>query len=370
MRTEFSLFFGIFVAMALSNAIVPVLPAYAHDPAVQGAIYSAYFLGAFIITLPAGIMSDRYGRITVIRAGLVLTVATGTLLSLLSDPVVVIGLRFAEGLGAGMFVAAALSYVNLMPRHRQMSGYLMAMLNAGLVTGLALSGWLAAVFHTPASGIVLFTGLAVLPGMVIWTVTEKGKAEPEPAAHPIIPLIRDYRWLWYSSIVLIGITGVAASLYPAFSGFSPDLVGVFLASMSIATIVAVLIVSCIPWQPVKTIRGSAIVMAAGMVVTYFSPVGFVILGAGAGFVMIAQMAFLAGAENQGVIMGLFSTSSYLGMTILPLVAGVVASGAGFSAAFLVAVFAALTVAGTIGRSRSPAQCVISHPEEKHPGKNF
>ena len=51
MRTRLSLFFGIFAVMALSNAIVPVLPHYAGESAVQGAIYAAYFLGAFVTTL-------------------------------------------------------------------------------------------------------------------------------------------------------------------------------------------------------------------------------------------------------------------------------------------------------------------------------
>jgi MFS family permease len=63
MRTRFTLFFGVFAVMALSNAIVPVLPSFAGSSALQGAIYAAYFLGAFISTLPSGILSDRIGRI-------------------------------------------------------------------------------------------------------------------------------------------------------------------------------------------------------------------------------------------------------------------------------------------------------------------
>ena len=46
------------------------------------------------------------------------------------------------------------------------------------------------------------------------------------------------------------------------------------------------------------------------------------IGALAGIVMIAQMAFLAGIkEHQGIAMGLFSTTSYLGMAALPFIAG-------------------------------------------------
>ena len=48
-----SLFLGAFAAMALSNAVVPVLNSIAPDPGMQGAVYSAYFLGAFLMVFPS-----------------------------------------------------------------------------------------------------------------------------------------------------------------------------------------------------------------------------------------------------------------------------------------------------------------------------
>jgi len=46
----------------------------------------------------------------------------------------------------------------------------------------------------------------------------------------------------------------------------------------------------------------------------FTHAGFVVIGTLAGFVMISQMAYLAGIrEHQGTAMGLFSTTSYMGM---------------------------------------------------------
>jgi MFS family permease len=62
MRNAFTLFSGSFFVMALSNAIVPVLPVYTGSSSLQGAIYAAYFLGAFLSTLPAGIFSFPYCR--------------------------------------------------------------------------------------------------------------------------------------------------------------------------------------------------------------------------------------------------------------------------------------------------------------------
>lgn len=350
MRTRISLFFGIFAVMALSNAIVPVLPSYAGTSAIQAAIYSAYFLGAFVSTLPAGILSDRYGRVPVIRIGLAITVASGLLLSVLVSPIPVIVTRIIEGVGAGFFVAAAMSYVNSLSDHERMSGYLMASLNAGLVIGLVFAGWLATQIPNPASGILVFSVLVIIPAAASFFINETGAVTQKGDLKTIFYLVQEFRWLWYSSVILIGITGVVTSLYPKYSGYSPDSVGNWISLMSIATIAGVLVASRLSLPPVPTIRWSALLIVIAVLVLYYSPLGFVMLGICAGVVMIAQMTFLAQAmDHQGVAMGLFSTTSYLGMTALPFITGMVADTSGFFYAFCATALFALTVFLTIGR---------------------
>jgi len=350
MRIRISLFFGIFSVMALSNAIVPVLPSYAGTSAIQAAIYSAYFLGAFISTLPAGILSDRYGRVPVIRIGLAITVASGLLLSVLVLPIPVIVARILEGIGAGFFVAGAMSYVNALPDHERMSGYLMASLNAGLVTGLVFAGWLAVQIPIPASGLLVFSVLVIISTVASLFISETGAVSRIGNLNTIIYLIKEFRWLWYSSVILLGITGVVTSLYPKFSGSSPDIVGNWISLMSIATIAGVLIASHLSLPPVPAIRWSALLIIIAVIVSYYSPWGFMILGICAGVVMIASMTFLAQArDHQGVVMGLFSTTSYLGMSALPFITGMVADNSGFFYAFCATAVFALTVFLTIGR---------------------
>jgi sugar phosphate permease len=61
--------------------------------------------------------------------------------------------------------------------------------------------------------------------------------------------------------------------------------------------------------------------------------------------MIAQMAFLARVhEHQGTAMGLSTTASYLGMVVLPFIAGIIADTTGFFVAFCMTAIAAVTVA--------------------------
>jgi MFS family permease len=364
MRTRLTLFFGIFAVMALSNAIVPVLPDYAGQSAVQGAIYAAYFLGAFLTTLAGGILSDRYGRVPLLRSGLLITVASGFLLSVLTSPVPVITARLLEGMGAGFFVASSMSWVNSLPDHERLSGWFMALLNAGLVSGLVVAGWMAARFTNPADGILFFTGISLIPAGVSFFISEPVNSAPAgdyPTA--LFAMMRDYRWLWYSGVILIGITGVVTSLYPKFSGYSPDSIGIWISLMSISTILAVLAASRLSLPPVLTIRWSAALMVIAVMISFYTPLGFVLIGVIAGFVMIAQMSYLAGVKDyQGIAMGLFSTTSYLGMAILPVIAGVIADSAGFFYAFCTTALFAVTVFFTIGWCTCPGESAGSgHP---------
>lgn len=354
MRSHITLFLGIFSIMALSNAIVPVLPAFATTSSWSGAIYAAYFLGATISTLPSGYLSDRYGRLAMMRTGLIVTVLTGAVLCLTTAAVPALLARFIEGIGAGLFVAPALSLVNAEEHHEKMSGYFMALMNAGLVLGLLIAGEMAKLFSLPATGIIFFTALTVIPAVTSLLTREPHAPAPGPADERDLPaflsLVREYKWIWYSSIVLIGITGVVTSLYPKFSGASSEILGLWIAGMSVATIVAVLVISRFPFDEILAIRVSAVLMVMGVMTSFFSPAGFLVLGFLAGVVMIAQMGFLARVRgHQGMAMGMFSTMSYLGMALLPFIAGIVADSASFFVAFCVTAVAAGTVAVVVRR---------------------
>jgi MFS family permease len=228
-RPHLTLFSGIFCVMALSNAIVPVLPSYGSDSSINGLIYAAYFLGAFVITLPSGMLADRHGPLPLIRAGLAITVISGLSLALVTEQLLVTILRFIEGLGAGFFVAAAMSWVNSSPDHVRMSGWLMASMNAGLVLGLLVSGWIGAVLHASAGGILLFALMAAIPAL--FSLRLRLVVSPPSRGHGlVIHFVRQYGWLFYSAVILIGITGVITSLYPHHSQAPSDILGIWIAA--------------------------------------------------------------------------------------------------------------------------------------------
>lgn len=357
MRTGLPLYLGVFVIMALSNAIVPVLPFFAAGTTAQGAIYSAYFLGAFIFVLPAGYLSDRIGEIPLIRAGLILTCASGVFLSIAASPILVIAARLVEGAGAGLFVPASLAFINARTGHEKMSGYFMALMNLGLLLGLLGTGWVVQRWAGPYSGLYLFTAASFIPLALSAAITPPAPGQPgmahETGAETFARLKGAFSsnfWLWVSAVVMVGITGALTALHPEYTDLPPDIVSLEIAMMNLATIAAVLVTSRARLQPVPTIRAAALAMAGGVVVTFFSGWGLLIIGWMAGVVMIAQLAFLADSgAYQGILMGLFNTASYGGMTLLPFIAGFIAETGGFPLSFAVIAASAILVAATIGR---------------------
>ncbi|NYT06858.1 MAG: MFS transporter [Methanomicrobiales archaeon] len=357
MRDRISLCLGVFSVMALSNAIVPILAGFGDSTISQGAIYAAYFFGAFLLVLPAGFLADRIGEIPLIRTGLVLTLVSGLLIMALPSTLLLILFRLMEGVGAGLFVPSALSVINARPDHEAGSGSFMAMLNIGLVAGLIGGGWLVEVSGMLMSGIMLFTLAAAVPALFSFFL-RPGPARdlpPESASdtlHRLVRVTREYFWLWLSTVVILGTTGALTVLYPEFSDLPPGILGFTIAAMSLATAIAVVIVSRLHLPPIPAIRVAAVGMAVAVMLVFISPVSFIVVGAIAGVVMIAQLAFLATAEaRQGVVMGLFNAASYGGMSLMPFLAGFIAEISSFFIAFLVVACSSVVVAATIGRCR-------------------
>lgn len=351
---------GIFLVMALSNAIVPVLPGFAEGTGEQGLIFSAYFLGAFLTTIPAGLISDRFGTAIVIRLGLFASLASGLAVAAAGSGDQLILARLFEGLAAGLVVASGLSWVNSQADHTRMSGYFMASLNLGLVAGLVATGWIADLLQSPYAGIQVFTALLIIPAVMSWALRSSLRKNGAVLRDTLSSVFR-HRWLWYGTAAIIGVTGVATALYPAYSGNNPGLLGIQIGGMNVATIIAALATSRFRLHPVPILRSAAILMAGGILFCAVTAWSFLLLGALAGIVQITLMTLLAEEQEiQGTLMGLFSAVNYGGMALFPALAGFVAGGFGFLAAFGVTALFAISVAGLAGRIADDRPVVQNH----------
>lgn len=355
MNRPFFLFIAVFIVMALSNTIVPVLPYLSDDLSFQTLIFSAYFFGAMISTLPAGIASDRYGQPVLIRISIGLTLFSGILIIMFTDPVALLVWRFIEGIGAGIFVSSALSWIGYQKDTLKNSGFFMASLNFGLLSGLIGSGWLAQFTGKILLGTVLCT---LITGIVFFfflnlKIMRLGSVEKVStgflAKETGYQIVRQYP-LWLSVIILVGSTGYVQAVLPELSGYPVHEVSIVLATMNFATIITSLLTPYIKIEPVLLIRISALIMIPLLFTFLLSPIVVLIMGGVAGFIMVSQVGYLTFAEErQGIAMGLYSTCGYAGMALLPAIGGQIIFLSSFVTASAVIALGAFGIAIIIGR---------------------
>lgn len=351
--TQAVLLCGALMTMALSNAVVPVLNQIASDAVLQGAVYSAYFLGAFLMVVPAGWLSDKIGRRPLIRAGLAGTAAAAVLLWVTyPEPAAAVLLRCVEGVCTGMFVAAAMAQVNSAREHKRLSGEFVALMNIGMVAGLILSGW-GAAWH-PYAGVVVFGAGVVLAAVLSLGIRETAREDSGVLrATEVGGVIFSHVWLWFAMFSFCGATGVVISLYPDLSGFSADGTGMITALMSIATAVCVYAASRFSYfDSLSILRTAGVVMALSVPVVLITPLGMISVGAVFGVITVAILNYLAETRlPQGVMNGLFTMTQYAGMAFLPFGAGLLLTAAGYLPVFFVT--AALVLAAGLLVVRCP-----------------
>ena len=103
------------IIMLGQGVIGPVLPLYAQDFGVSatmvGASISVFGLARMLLNLPAGLLSDRFGRRLLLVGGPVIT-ALGSFLSAgAGDIWQLLAFRFVAGAGSAMFMTGALILV-------------------------------------------------------------------------------------------------------------------------------------------------------------------------------------------------------------------------------------------------------------------
>jgi len=147
------LFLGIFAIGTNLFIVVPLLPAIQQDfPGASVRNLGLFLVGAYALTYallaPAlGPISDRVGRVPVIRAGIALLVIATTASALSPSPTLLAAARAAAGIGAALFTPAAYAFVGdqyaYESRQRALA-VVLAGLPVSTVAGVPLAGLLAA----------------------------------------------------------------------------------------------------------------------------------------------------------------------------------------------------------------------------------
>jgi len=367
-----SLYTLVFAIMALSNAAIPILPELSRGESIAASlIFSAYFTGALIAMLPSGILADRYGNTRLIHTAAVLTLTAGIILTLSNNLWLILLARFTEGLGAAAFFPAAFAILAEFEKKEQYIGELNFLLNLGLGAGVFVAGIFAET--NMKNGIVIFTTLSIIPLLLIWKLSKETKKEIARSDQSTVGLkqilaklrsTRIYRTLrkhqlnpksqtrtkrytslrtkktmsilirpgllsvWITAFILFGATGAIISIYPDYAAekIGKDELGIYLSTVYIGAMITSIIGGHLKIQHDTVVRTGVLAAGIGALTTIVHPIGFALIGAGAGLGLIGLVSGIANlATERGITMGIFNTCTYTGLAALPILSGIAIS---------------------------------------------
>src|SRR5579885_693981 len=155
-RTLLAVSIAVCAAYIGIGMVVPVRVLYAQSQgaslAIIGAMASAYLISNFLFQYPSGWLADRWGRKPMIIFSLAGQAALSLLYLAVTDPVLFVVLRFAEGMVAATFLPSARALIaDAVPAEKRGESYgiFSAFFNGGFLFGPALGGLLGGLGYAP-----------------------------------------------------------------------------------------------------------------------------------------------------------------------------------------------------------------------------
>jgi len=373
----FAVFFGSYLR-------IPVLPLFAASlgagPAEVGLINGAFMVTAGVLSIPAGLLVDRFGRKRPAIGGILATAVSSLLISRCRFPGEMAAAYLLFGAGLAAFAPAMLSLVaDTVPPDRtgQAYGWYTTAIYMAMTLGPAGGGWmaknvgLAEVFL--ASGVLLtvlsFAALFLLPG---------GSPRHRTELHAILAagseLLRN-RTLTACLLATVGSCvgfGVFLTFMPlaaAGRGHDPARIGLVFAAQAVTNVVSRIPIGSLADRVDRgrIVAAGLVALAAGLALMgearhLGAMIGCaVLLGIGMALTYTAIGALIADgvpAARRGLAMGMYNSCIYLGMMAGSAAMGMAMKRIGFPAGFAVAGAVALASVpvflGLVRRQISPS----------------
>jgi MFS family permease len=232
--------------------ISPVLPQYASlfsiSIALAGWAISAFGLARVFTDIPAGFLSDRFGRKKIMILGLALIIISSTGAGLADTYAWLIFARIVGGVGSALYMTAGVTWVAQISageaRGRYMAVY-QGLLLAGTVFGPPIGGYIAARFGLNAP---FFTWAALGTASLIATISLKDPADSSQAKRSemriedVLSVFKNHPFMLVNCAVLALYflrLGVQSTLVPFYAdlnlGLPEETIGILLMVAAIAT---------------------------------------------------------------------------------------------------------------------------------------
>ena len=335
------------------------VPLYAHELGANrfavGALFSVSTLAGALLSLPAGVLVDRFGARNLLAASLVLTGASQVATALTTSVPPLFLWQILGGLAAGTQQSSVFSAVTesvSRARIGRAMGWLTLSMQVGFTLGPALAG-LALRWIDVRTDIAATTALLIftIPGALATSQTRQRAERGLALRAPLTALARQVAFV----PVVIGLIG-ATFAWGTFQAFAPifgkEALG--LPSAQVGYLLAIQAIfnagsRPIAGQLVDRVRSTWPLLLAGVVVWSASIVllghltGFVlpaiVIAIGTPFIATAFVTIgaafgdLSAASTRGVTMGFYGTVLFLGLSVGPLLFGPIVQASGYAAGF-------------------------------------
>lgn len=378
------------------GAVAPVLPLfleheYGVTAAEVGIAVGLFGVGRLVTSVPAGYLSQRYGRRHILALGAAINVAGAAMVSVSFSYLWLTGWRFVSGFGGSIFLTVATIYLRdestPETRGRLLSLQELSIL-AGQIVGPLLGGCLASIFGLRVP--LYFQAILMAASLLViilalpesrWReqLADEGTFRRRPAPRstnqqaqvpdaPLDPARRRgaiWRLMFNPAFILVGMfalmivanrQGARLSVMPLFGhqkGFGPDDLGLWLSVTHFPQFFTTMLSGYLSdrFGRKTPILPSVILITLGIAVFIWAGnlwqllLSGVLLGMGEGLGSPAGTVFFADIAPpglEGVTIGLLRTFGGVGTVIGALVLGAIADASSFSWSLWVdaAVFAA------------------------------
>ncbi len=345
-----------FGAVAARGLTVPL---YAHQLGANrfavGALFSASTIAAALLSLPSGLLIDRFGARRLLLVSIFITGAMGITTALTTTVGPLFAWQVLGGLAAGIQQSALFAVVaESVSRARlgRAMGWLTLSMQVGFFLGPSLAG-VALTWIDLRTDIALTSAALVLalPGAIAASDTRQHSGRGFALREPLRALARQRAFVMVT-IGLLGMTltwGTLGAFLPVFGKEALRLpsaqVGYLLALQAVVNGASrlpagrlvdrvrerwkIILVGGVGWSIAGAVLGHTTGFAAPAVVlilgTPFIAAAFVTIG--------AVYGELSTGSTRGVTMGMYGTTLFAGLSLGPLIFGPIVQSAGYAAGF-------------------------------------